>query len=106
MNGVNIDLIEMGGRGLEYLDVRKPYGNIVRESDPQLAITLGPFQNFLARCLSQNGFWCVAGKELGGGELDGRKQWKIVRACRSDFVHGGAVWLPSRNSNSTTLVPR
>jgi len=83
---MNIDLIEVGGGCLEYLDVRKPYGNVVRENDPQLAITLGPFQNFLARCLSQNGFWCVAGKELGGGELDRWQQRQIGWSCWGDSV--------------------
>ena len=93
---VNIDLIEMRGRWLEYLDVREPYWKVVRERDPQLAIALDSFQNFLARCLGQNGFWCVAGKKPGGGELDGWQQWQIGWSCRSDSVdsrrHVVAIW--------------
>ena len=44
---------------LDDLDVRKPHGNIIREGDPEMAVTLGSFQDFVAGRLVENcsGAW-------------------------------------------------
>ena len=39
---------------LDDLDVRKPNRNIIREGDPQMAVTLGGFQGFAAGRLVEN----------------------------------------------------
>jgi len=53
--GMNIDLLEVGDSRLEHLDVRKPHGNIIRESDPEMAVTVGGFQDFVTGSLGENG---------------------------------------------------
>ena len=56
---MNINLLEMSDSWLEDLDVRKPHGNIIREGDPEMAVTLGGFQDFVAGRLveTDSGAW-------------------------------------------------
>ena len=54
MLGMNIDLLEMSNGWLDDLDVRKPHGNIIREGHPEMAVTLGGFQNVVAGRLVEN----------------------------------------------------
>jgi hypothetical protein len=70
--GVDINLLEMSDRGLEDLDVRKSDGNVFREGDPQMVVSLGSLQNFPRRCLGENSLGRVAGKKCGCGELNRR----------------------------------
>jgi hypothetical protein len=51
---MHIDLLEMSDSWLEDLDVRKPYGNIIREGDPEMPLTLGGVQDFVAGRLVEN----------------------------------------------------
>jgi len=44
----------MGDGGLQPLDVRKPDGNIIRNRDPEAAVTLGGVQHVEAGRLVQN----------------------------------------------------
>jgi len=67
--GVNISLFEVSDGGLEDLNVRKPYGNIICKSDPKMAMTLRRFQDFMFGRLGENGLRRVTRKESGRGEL-------------------------------------
>ncbi len=80
----------MGDGGLEHLDVRKPHGNIIREGNPEMAVSLSGFQDFLTRGLGENGFRRVACKECGCSELDGWQPREILGTCRGNFVHEGS----------------
>ena len=59
MLGMNIDLLEVSNGWLDDLDVRKPHGNIIREGNPEMAVTLGGFQDFVAGRLVENRLRCV-----------------------------------------------
>jgi hypothetical protein len=87
MLGMNIDLLEMSDGWLEDLDVRKPDGNIIREGDPEMAVTLGGFQDFVAGRLVENGLRCVANKESGSRELYRWQRREILGPGRCDRVH-------------------
>jgi hypothetical protein len=67
---VNIDFLEMGDGRLEDLDVGEPYGDIIRECDPEMAMTLGVFKDLQAGRLDENRLRRVAGKQCGSGEFD------------------------------------
>jgi len=86
MVGMNIDLLEMDDGGLEDLDVRKSHGKIICKSDPEMAVTLGGFQDFLTRSLGENGLRRVACKECGCSELDGGQPREILGPCRGNLV--------------------
>ncbi len=66
---VNINLFEVSDGGLEDPNVRKPYGNIIFKSDPQMAVTLRRFEDFMFGHLGENGLRRVTRKECGRGEL-------------------------------------
>ena len=59
----------MSNGWLDDLDARKPTGNIIGEGNPEMAVTLGGFQDFVAGRLVENGLRCVADKESGGREF-------------------------------------
>jgi len=84
--GMNVNLFEMRDGGFNDLDVRKAHGNIIRESDPQTALTLSVCQDVLAARLRENGLRRVANQESGSSELYGRQQWQIARPCGRDRV--------------------
>jgi hypothetical protein len=51
---MNIDLLEMSRGWLDDLDMRKPHGNIIREGNPEMAVTSGGFQDVVACRLVEN----------------------------------------------------
>ena len=85
--GMNIDLLEMSDGWLDDLDVRKPDGNIIREGDPEIAVTLGGFQDFVAGRLVENRLRCVANKGSGSRELYRWQHRQILGPGRCDRVH-------------------
>jgi hypothetical protein len=87
MLGMNIDLLEMSDGWFDDLDVRKPHGNIIREGDPEMAVTLGSVQDFVAGRLVENGLRCVANKESGSRELYLWQHREIFGPGRCDRVH-------------------
>ena len=106
MVGMNINLLEMGDRGLEYFDVRESHGYIICQCDPQMPAVLGVFQVRLAGRLGQNRRRCVMSEECGGGDLDGCQPRQVARSCRGDSVQrlapqwGRFGGLPRTNSRS------
>ncbi len=44
----------MSNGWLDDLDVRKPHGKIIREGNPEMAVALGGFQDFVAGRLVEN----------------------------------------------------
>ena len=67
---MNINLLEVSDRRLENLDMRKPYGNIIREGNPEVAASLGSLQNFAGGRLREYGFRGVPREEPGRSEFD------------------------------------
>jgi hypothetical protein len=59
---VHVDLLQVGGRGLEQLDVCEPHGNAVRERDPKAALSSSGFQVFEPGGFGQHGRRRVAGE--------------------------------------------
>ena len=84
---MNIDLPEMSHGRLDDLDVRKPHRNIIREGDPELAVTLGGLQGFVVGRLVENGLRCVANQESGSRELYRQQHSEIFGPGRCDHVH-------------------
>jgi hypothetical protein len=70
--GVDINLLEMSDRGVEYLNVRKSDGNVIGKGNPQMTVSLGRIQYFPRRCLGENRLGGVAGEKCGCGELNRR----------------------------------
>ena len=67
--------------------MRKPHGNIIREGDPEMAVTLRGLQDVVAGRLVENGLRRVANKESGSRELYRWQQREILGPGRCDRVH-------------------
>jgi hypothetical protein len=62
MIGMHVELVEMCAARLEYLYVREPNGNIVRDRDPQVSKALGSPEHRQIRGLGQDRFWRMSDK--------------------------------------------
>jgi hypothetical protein len=91
MPGVHVDLLEMDRVRFDDLDVGEPDRDVVRENDPEMAVTPGLLEDHLGGRLLQDGLGCVASEQPGGGELDRREHPDIPLPCRGDRVPGAHV---------------
>jgi hypothetical protein len=64
---MNIDLFEVCGGGLEDLDVREPYRNIVGKRDPEMVMTSRRFQDFMCRGPGEHGLRRVTDRREAPG---------------------------------------
>ena len=67
---MDVNLLEMHGIGVEYIDVRETDRDVIGERDRQPALTLCPLQDFVAGRFEQNRRGRVSSKQPRSRKFD------------------------------------